>query len=192
MPLGVCLPLPHEMRRRRAVPVTTADSRIEIDIQQIHLLDARVDAILVPTFSDGIMVAGIAAEVRAAAGEAIEREVAVCAPIAVGAAVRSSPGKLKVAHVIHAPIVEQQGMRLGVENIRRATRAGLLAAAHYEIERVAIPGMGYQDGSVPRDEAARAIIDEVRAFKLTPPIAVVLADRDEEMIQAFFGEFNED
>ena len=144
-----------------------------------------------PAFSDGRMSEGIALRVKKRGGDLIEELAAQSAPIAVGAALVTPGGKLKVTHVIHAPIIEQAGLRIGVENIRRATRAGLLAATHFQFEKVAIPGMGYGEGGVPHDEAARAIIDEIRAYKITPPSVVVLLDTDRYMIRAFKNQLGE-
>lgn len=176
---------------RRDVPVTNAEPKIQIEIKNADLLTSEDDAILVPTHSDGRMVGEIAARAKQRGGEEVEREAMECAPIAVGAAVMTTAGELRAAHVIHVPLVEQPGVRLGVENIRRATRAGLLAASHYGLDRVALPGMGYEDGSVPFDEVARAIIDEVRAYKCTPPSTVVLMDTNAEMLEAFTNELGE-
>ena len=121
----------------------------------------------------------------------MEELAAKSAPIAVGAALVTPGGKLGVTHVIHSPIIEQAGLRIGVENIRRATRAGLLAATHFQFDKVAIPGMGYGEGGVPHDEAARAIIDEIRAYKVTPPVEVVLMDTEPEMVKAFKTQLGE-
>ena len=144
-----------------------------------------------PAFSDGRMVEGLAARIKRKGGDLVEELATQSAPIAVGAALVTPGGKLGVTHVIHAPIIEQVGLRIGVENIRRATRAGLLAATHFRFEKVAIPGMGYGEGGVPYDEAARAIIDEIRAYKVTPPCEVVLMDTHREMVRAFRTQLGE-
>ena len=112
-------------------------------------------------------------------------------PLAVGAALVTDGGKMSVDYIIHTPIMEQPGMRVGVENIRRATRAGLLAATHYQLDSLGIPGMGYGENGVPHDEAARAIIDEVRAYKGQGPSQVTLMDRSDDMYEAFITELGE-
>ena len=70
------------------------------------------------------------------------------APIAVGAAVVTNAGQLPARRVIHAPTMEQPGTKVGVENVRRATRAALLAAAHHNLELIAIPGMTFSTKNV--------------------------------------------
>jgi O-acetyl-ADP-ribose deacetylase (regulator of RNase III) len=162
---------------------------MEIEIRQADLITFEGDGIIVPTASDGLMTEGVASRVRSVAGKEVEVEAVKLAPIAVGAAVGTGGGKLPVRMIVHAPLVEKVGMRVGIENIRRATRAGLLAATHFQLDRVAIPGMGTGENGVPYDEAARAIIDEVRAYRGHKPVAVVLMDADPEMIDAFSTEF---
>ncbi len=173
------------------MPVSSTEITIQIDVLKKGLLSFEGDAILLPAVSDGMMMKGLAKRVKKAAGADVEKEAASHAPIAVGAALVTDPGKLKVNYIIHSPIVEQAGMRIGVENIRRATRAGLLAASHYGMNHIAIPGMGYGDNSVPHDEAARAIIDEVRAYKGENPAFVTLMDADLEMYESFITELGE-
>ena len=70
-------------------------------------------------------------------------------------------------------------------------RAGLLAATHYQLDSLGIPGMGYGENGVPHDEAARAIIDEVRAYKGQGPSQVTLMDRSDDMYEAFITELGE-
>ncbi len=173
------------------MPVTSTEITTQIDALNEDLLAFDGDGIIVPTISDGLMRAGIAARVKDAAGGDVEEAAMGHAPIAVGAALVTEGGKLKTPRIIHAPIIEQAGMRVGVENIRRATRAGLLAATHYELDHIAIPGMGYGEAGVPFDEAARAIIDEVRAYKQEIPSRVTLMDATAEMFESFMAELGE-
>ena len=173
------------------MPATTSDPSIQVELEKADLLTYEGEAFIVPSYSDGRMAEGLAARVKKLGGDIVEELAAKSAPIAVGAALVTPGGNLGVSHVIHAPIIEQAGMRVGVENIRRATRAGLLAATHFQFEKVAIPGMGYGEGGVPHDEAARAIIDEIRAYKATPPTEVVLMDTDPDMLRAFRTQLGE-
>jgi len=104
------------------------------------------------------------------------------APIAVGAAVVTNAGQLYAKRVIHAPTMEQPGTKVGVENVRRATRAALLAAAHHGLDLIAIPGMGTGLGGVDPSDAARAIVDELRAHRQPQPSTVYLVDLDDEIL----------
>ena len=77
------------------------------------------------------------------------------------------------------------GEKVSAENVRRAARAVLIAAQAGKHQVVAIPGMG-ASGGVPPKEAARAIVEEIRAHKNKPfPETIYLVDLDEEMVAAF-------
>jgi O-acetyl-ADP-ribose deacetylase (regulator of RNase III) len=157
----------------------------QIDIRQEDILAYDGDGLLLPTLSPGTMIEGLAIRVKEIVGQLVEDAVAKHAPIAVGAAMLSEAPSMPVRHLIHAPVAESPGEKSRIENVRRATRAGLLAANHYELERIAIPGIGYGESGIPHDEAARAIIDEIRGFKGGFPKQISLIDEDIDMVDAF-------
>lgn len=154
---------------------------------QVHLAKSdittmAVDAIVNPANSLGIMGGGVAAALSRRGGPSIQKEAMSLAPIAVGAAVVTTGGNLYAKHVIHAPTMEQPGSKVGVENVRRATRAALIAAARRSFEVIAIPGMGTGLGGVDPSDAARAIVDELRAHRQPMPATVYLVDLDDEIL----------
>ena len=138
------------------------------------IVDLSVDAIVTPANSLGLMQHGIALQVKEAGGQVIEDEAKSLAPIAVGAAVVTTAGELFCKAVIHVPTMEEPGQKIGVENVRRATRAGLLAAARSGYQTIAFPIIGSGPGGVPYDEAARAVVDELRAHRQPSPSTVYL------------------
>jgi O-acetyl-ADP-ribose deacetylase (regulator of RNase III) len=158
---------------------------MQIHVVRGDLTDMPVDAVVNPANSHGLMAGGVALALRTRGGQQIEDEARASAPIAVGAAVVTTGGDLFAKHVIHAPTMEEPGQRIGVENVRRATRAGLIAAAHHQLASVAIPAMGTGVGGVPLDEAARAMVDELRAHKQPYPATVYLVAATEAMVMAF-------
>jgi O-acetyl-ADP-ribose deacetylase (regulator of RNase III) len=144
----------------------------------------QVDAIVNPANSLGIMGGGASGAIKRRGGDKIQQEAMACAPIAVGAAVVTTAGKLYAKAVIHAPTMEEPGLKIGVENVRRATRAALIAAAHHGFEVIAFPCLG-MDGGVDRDEAARAMVDEIRAMRAQKPGTIYLVDGDDTMLTSF-------
>jgi O-acetyl-ADP-ribose deacetylase (regulator of RNase III) len=76
-------------------------------------------------------------------------------------------------------------MKIGVENVRRATRAALLAAARLNYQTIAFPTIGTGVGGVPFDEAARAMVDELRAHRQPQPQTVYLIVPRQELCPAF-------
>jgi O-acetyl-ADP-ribose deacetylase (regulator of RNase III) len=141
-----------------------------------------VDAIVTPSSSIGVMQTSVAVAIREIGGQVIEDEAKALAPIAVGAAVVTTAGELFTKAVIHVPTMEEPGMKIGVENVRRATRAGLLAAARSGYGTIAFPIIGPGPGGVPFDEAARAMVDELRAHRQPLPSTVYLmASRQDQV-----------
>jgi len=158
---------------------------MQVHVAKGDLTLLPVDAIVTPANSLGIMGSGVAGFIRRRGGDTIQHEAMACAPIAVGAAVITSAGRLYAKHVIHAPTMEEPGTKIGVENVRRATRAALIAAARSNLETIALPGLGTADGGVEKEEAARAIVDELRAHRQPRPAIIWLIDTDDVMLNAF-------
>jgi O-acetyl-ADP-ribose deacetylase (regulator of RNase III) len=131
------------------------------------------------------MGGGAAGALARAGGEAIEREAMARAPIPVGTAIATTAGTLPYRRVVHAPTMEAPAMRTNLDRIARATRAALACADAEGLESLAIPGMGTGVGGADPNEAARAIVSEIRAFRPKKLLRIVLCGRDEEMVEAF-------
>ncbi len=158
---------------------------MQVHVAQAEIANLPVDAIVNPANSRGIMGGGVSASIRLAGGDEIQTEAMERAPIAIGAALVTHAGNLPAKHVIHAPTMAEPGEKIGVENIRRAARAALIAANANKFEVVGIPGMGTDVGGVPAEEAARAIVEEIRAHKKAFPETIYLVDSDLDVVRAF-------
>jgi O-acetyl-ADP-ribose deacetylase (regulator of RNase III) len=159
-------------------------SRMQVHVAKAELWTLAVDAVVNPANSLGIMGGGIGGTLRRQGGDVIQQAAMAAAPIAVGAALVTTAGQLPAKNVIHVPTMEEPGMIIGAENVRRAARAALIAADRNSFKVIAIPGIGTDLGSVPVDEAARAIVEEVRAHRRPNPETIYLVDTNEEMIAA--------
>lgn len=160
---------------------------MQIHVALCDLTTLPVDAVVNPTNSLGIMSSvphGVSASLVRMGGAALEQEVRASAPIAVGAAVITSAGGLSASQVIHVPTVEKPGLVPSIENVRRATRAALVAAARGGLNVIGMPPMA-STSAVPEDEVARAMVDELRAHKPAIPGTVYLVALREEMIAAY-------
>ena len=153
-----------------------------IHLAKSDITEMAVDAVVNPANSLGIMGGGVAGALHRKGGPSIQREAMSLAPIAVGAAVITNAGTLWAKHVIHAPTMEEPGTKIGIENVRRATRAALIAAAHRSFEVIALPGMGTGLGGVDPSDAARAIVDELRAHRGPKPTTVYLVDLNDQIL----------
>jgi O-acetyl-ADP-ribose deacetylase (regulator of RNase III) len=158
---------------------------MHVHVAKADITLVPVDAIVNPANSLGIMGGGVSGALKRRGGDKIQQEAMACAPIAVGAAVVTTAGRLYSKAIIHAPTMEEPGMKIGVENVRRATRAALIAAAHHGFETIAMPGLGTGIGGVDKGEAARAMVDELRAHRQPKPITIYLVDTEDDMIVAF-------
>ena len=157
---------------------------VQVHVAKADLWTLPVDAVVNPANSLGIMGGGIGGALRRQGGDVIQQAAMAAAPIAVGAALVTTAGQLPAKHVIHVPTMEEPGMMIGAENVRRAARAALIASDRNNFKVIAIPGIGTDLGNVPIDEAARAIVEEIRAHRRPNPETIYLVDTNDMMIAA--------
>src|SRR6476646_749937 len=112
---------------------------MQVHLAKTDITTIPVDAVVNPANSLGIMGGGVAGALSRKGGPTIQREARSLAPIAIGAAVVTNAGNLWAKKVIHAPTMAEPGQRVEVEDVRRATRAALLAAVHLKADVIALP-----------------------------------------------------
>ena len=78
--------------------------------------------------------------------------------------------------------MEEPGLKVSVENVRRATRAALLAATQRGFDVIALPGLGTGLGGADHSDAARAMVNELRAHRQPHPSTVWLVDLNDEVL----------
>lgn len=158
---------------------------MQVHVAQADITNLPVDAIVNPANSLGVMDEGVAAAICRYGGQGIQSEAMSRAPVPVGAAMVTAGGELPARHVIHAPTMEEPGMRIGAENVRRAARAALIAADANRLEVIAFPGMGAGTGGLSAEEASRALVEEIRAHKREFPRSIYLVDLAADVVGAF-------
>jgi O-acetyl-ADP-ribose deacetylase (regulator of RNase III) len=144
-----------------------------------------VDAIVNPADPRGVMAQGVAGVIKAAGGDAIEKEAVAKAPLAVGAAVATTAGTLQNFKIIHVAVAAEPEGPSSPEAVRRAAVAALALAEELKLESIAIPGLGTGAGGVSPDDAAAAIFEALKAHKPKSLSDVTLVDRDEGVVAAF-------
>ena len=144
-----------------------------------------VDAIVNPADPRGIMTQEIAAAIKTAGGDEIEKEAVAKAPIAVGSGVATTAGKLQNVRVIHVAVAAEPGGASSPAAVKRAASAALELAEELDLESIAIPGLGTGSGGVSPDDSAAAIFEAIRAHKPKSLSDVTLVARDETMVAAF-------
>ena len=140
------------------------------------------DAIVNPANSSGSMNGGVALAIKNAGGSEIEKEASSKAPIPVGSAVATKAGKLKCRFVIHAPTMEKPVEKIKAENVKKAVRAALELASKLNVRKIAFPGMGTGVGCVGFDEAANAMIFEMKKFG---GMEIIIVDINEDFVNEF-------
>lgn len=156
---------------------------MEIVIIEGSLLQVEADIIVNPANSLGYMGGGVAGVIKRVGGSVIEEEAVIKAPIPVGSAIVTTAGSLPFKGVIHAPTMEEPGMKTTEEKVRKAVRASLELADKMGFKSVAMPGMGTGVGKLPKDIAAKAMIEEIKNFKAVNLEKVLLVDIDKELVQ---------
>jgi len=147
--------------------------------------DVDVDAFVCPTNSLGVMNTYPTSKIRELAGAEVEQEIAKHTPLAIGAAVVTSAGRMRARHLIHVPDTDIPGGEVKVEDILRATAAVLVTCAVKGFTTVAIPLMGAFENGIPAEEAARAIHAEFRAYRSDRPLRVLFMARDADEVEVF-------
>jgi O-acetyl-ADP-ribose deacetylase (regulator of RNase III) len=156
-------------------------------------LDQPVDALVLAANQRGVMGAGLAGAVRAAAGPEVEREAMERAPLPLGGALVTTSGKLGergITAILHAVVSERLAAPSSTDVVRRATAALLRLADERRLRSVAIPPIGGGKGpnQLPVALAVEAIVDETIAHLRrgqTRLERVVFVSRHDDDVLAF-------
>ena len=164
-----------------------ADSSEQTEIQICTLPwdQVEVDAFVCPTNSEGLMSHFPASKIRDLAGPGIEEQVKPHTPLAIGAAVITTAGRMRARYLIHVPDTTKPGGKVQVEDVLRATSAVIVAARAKGYSSLAIPLMGAFDTGIPAEEAARAIHSEFRSHRGDRPTRVLFVARNSDEVDVF-------
>jgi O-acetyl-ADP-ribose deacetylase (regulator of RNase III) len=158
----------------------------EIQVKVGDITNVKADAIVNPANSYGLMGGGVALSIKEKGGAGIEKEATSKAPIPVGGAIATTAGKLKAKYVIHAPTMVEPAQPSNIRAIKKATLAALKRGSELGISSIAFPGMGTGVGGVPKDKAARAMIEAIKDFLQETRIEkILLIAYNQEMYKAF-------
>jgi len=159
----------------------------KISIATGDITKLQVDALVNPANSHLIMGGGVAGAMLRAGGNQIQKEALKKAPIQVGKAIATTAGKLKAKYVIHAPTMTRPAMATNRENVKLATRAALECARQVSAKSVAFPGMGTGVGGLNVDEAAEAMVAEIKKHvdSGTPLKNIILVGFNADLTRAF-------
>jgi O-acetyl-ADP-ribose deacetylase (regulator of RNase III) len=160
---------------------------IRFVVMRGDITQVSADAIVVPANSLMLLGGGVAGAVKRKGGEEVEREARSRAPVRLGDAITTGPGRLLVKGIIHAPTMERPAGETSPEIVYLATRAAVREAERNGYRVVAFPGMGTGVGGIRPEVSARqmvrAILDTVKPG--SPIETVYLVAYEEELERAF-------
>ena len=155
-----------------------------IEVKLGDITSIQCDAIINPANSYGYMGGGVAGAIKRKGGTEIEKEAISKAPIKVGNAISTTAGNLPNRYVIHAPTMERPAMRIGIENVEKATYAAFNLGLKLNVKSIAIPGMGTGVGQVSEIDSAKVIVKIAKEFE-NKFEKIILVDYNKSMIDAF-------
>jgi O-acetyl-ADP-ribose deacetylase (regulator of RNase III) len=132
-----------------------------VEVLDTDITTLAVDAIANAADTELDHGGGVAGAIARAAGESLQRESRIRAPIRLGEAVETGAGALSARWVIHAATMEPGGPT-SADIIRRATAATLQLAEALGARSLALVAFGTGVGGFPMDEAAQIEVEELR------------------------------
>ncbi|GEM_PF-1061226 len=156
---------------------------IHLSTEPWELVEA--DAFVCPGNSKGELTQYPASRLKRLSGLNLEGLLEPHLPLAVGAALVTPAGNMRVRHLIHVPNTLEPGAEVLVEDVARATAAVLCACEVRGFQSVAIPLMGAYDSGIPAEEAARAIHSEFRSHRSDRSLRVLLMARTPDEVDVF-------
>ena len=155
-----------------------------IKIVKGDITKVACDAIVNPANSYGYMGGGAAGAIKRAGGTVIEEEAVSKAPINVGEAISTNPGRLPCKYVIHAPTMTRPAMRINMLNVKMATQAAFRLGTRLKIKSIAFPGMGTGVGGVSIDDAAKVMVETGKIFESNFE-EIIFVGFNDELVNAF-------
>ncbi len=141
----------------------TSVNKTKLEIASGDITQLEVDAIATPASTELWMDHGVAAAIKRAGGEAVEKEAVLQGPIQVGETVITTGHDLAARWVLHVALTEG-GPRADANGIAKATRAILAAAERAHARSVALPSFGTGGGGVPLYQCASVMVTETVAY----------------------------
>jgi O-acetyl-ADP-ribose deacetylase (regulator of RNase III) len=146
----------------------TSVGKTRLEIASGDITQLEVDALVAPASPELWMDHGVAAAIKRAGGEAVEKEAVLQGPITVGEAVVTTGHDLKARWVVHVALAES-GPCADAGAVAAATRAALSAAERAHSRSVALPAFGTGACAFPLYECASLMVTETVAYLKAHP-----------------------
>jgi O-acetyl-ADP-ribose deacetylase (regulator of RNase III) len=171
--------------------MTTGDTRVfyvgtsRIELIQGVTMDHLREGLYTGANMQGVMAAGLAAEIRRVAGGDVERELRAQRPLSQGVAYLTSSGLLSdagVTAIAHGVVTTAPGGPVQLDIASKALASGLVLLDEQDCRTVCVPQIGWRmvevDHSVAARELARVVTSHLRRFSGIRTVTVVSRHAD--------------
>lgn len=141
----------------------TSVGKTKLEIASGDITQLEVDAVVAPTSTELWMDHSVAAAIKRAGGEAIEKEAVLQGPIEVGKAVITTGHDLIARWVIHVAL-GTGGPTADAGTVAAATRASLVATERAQARSVALPAFGTGVCGFPLYQCSSIMVGETVAY----------------------------
>jgi O-acetyl-ADP-ribose deacetylase (regulator of RNase III) len=149
---------------------------MQIKVQKGDIFNMDVEGLAYPGTTNGLFPSDFGKRILELVGEDLTREVLDRIPIAVGATTAIEVSGLRAKWLVYTPITMEPGDRITVENVRKFTRASVVAAVTYELQSLALPVIHPNTETMSLSETTRAMMDELRGYRCDRELHVFLVD----------------
>ncbi|MEO6528692.1 MAG: macro domain-containing protein [Gemmatimonadaceae bacterium] len=153
---------------------------IQVRVEDLAFYEG--DAIIRPATATLGATTPLLRRLELAGGKGLLDHLVVSEPLAVGSAVVTGAGELRVELLVHA-IVSSTTERVTRDGVRRAFRSALERATAWQLAAVAVPPLGLGAGNLDIDESASLMADELArhcAIAAYPQQVTLVAETTDE------------
>jgi O-acetyl-ADP-ribose deacetylase len=141
----------------------TSVGKTKLEIASGDITQLEVDAVVAPASTELWMDHGVAAAIKRAGGDAVEKEAVLQGPVKVGEAVVTTGHDLKARWVVHVALSES-GPSADAGSVAAATRSALAAAERASSRSIALPAFGTGACAFPLYQCSSIMVAETVAY----------------------------
>ncbi|NLE22537.1 MAG: Appr-1-p processing protein [Actinobacteria bacterium] len=167
----------------------TTVGKTKVELANGDITQLEVDALVAPSSTELWMDHGVAAAIKRAGGEAVEKEAVLQGPVALGEAVVTTGHDLKARWVIHVALTDGSTPSADASAVTAAVRASLVAAERAHARSVALPAFGTGACHFPLYQCSSLMVTEIVSYlkehPRTPLRHIMLSVHDDAARAAF-------
>lgn len=142
----------------------TSVGKSKMQIASGDITQLEVDALVAPASTELWMDHGVAAAIKRAGGDAVEKEAVLQGPVKVGESVVTTGHDLKARWVVHTAVYDSSPDEIDATSVAASVHSALEAAHHARARSVAMPAFGTGGGAFPMYQCASVMVAETVAY----------------------------